>query len=102
MPRAAPTTPRESRGPSASRARAEDVPLACPACGGDIRLIAFSTDAAPISTILLHLGDPLEPPPLAPARGPRTTWDELVQVPDDRDAMQTSSDDLPVIDIRSL
>ena len=48
------------------------------------------------------LGDPLEPPPLAPARGPPTTWDELVSVPDDRAAMLTSPDDLPVIDIRSL
>lgn len=27
---------------------AEDFPLACPACGGDVRLIAFITDPAPI------------------------------------------------------
>jgi hypothetical protein len=81
---------------------AEDFPLACPACGGDIRLIAFITDPAPIRKILLHLGEPLDPPPLAPARGPPTSGDELVQVHDDRDAMQASPDDLPVIDIRSL
>ncbi len=48
---------------------AEDFPLACPACGGDIRLIAFITDPAPIRKILTYLGEPLEPPPLAPARG---------------------------------
>jgi hypothetical protein len=51
---------------------AEDFPLACPGCGGDIRLIAFITDPVPIRKILLHLGEPLEPPPLAPARGPPT------------------------------
>ena len=81
---------------------AENVPLACPGCGGDIRLIAFITDPAPIRKILLHLGEPLEPPPLAPARGPPTSWDELVQLHDDRDAIQTTHADLPVIDIHSL
>ena len=81
---------------------AEALPLACSACGGDIRLIAFITDPAPIRKILLHLGEPLEPTPLAPARGSPTSWDELVQVHDDRDAIQASPDDLPVIDIRSL
>jgi hypothetical protein len=81
---------------------AEDFPLACPACGGDIRLIAFITDPAPIRKILTYLGEPLEPPPLAPARGPPTAWAELVQAHDDRDAIQASPDDLPVIDIRGL
>jgi hypothetical protein len=81
---------------------AEDFPLACPACGGDIRLIAFITDPAPIRKILAHLGEPLEPPPLAPARGPPNAWAELVQAHDDRDAIQASPEDLPVIDIRSL
>lgn len=81
---------------------AEDFPLACPACGGDIRLIAFIINPAPIRKILLHLGEPLDPPPLAPARGPPTVWAELVQVHDDRDAMQAAPDELPVIDIRSL
>ena len=80
---------------------AEAFPLACPACGGDIRLIAFITDPAPIRKILTYLGEPLEPP-LAPARGPPTSWTEILQVHDDRDAIQASPDDLPVIDIRSL
>jgi len=31
------------------------------------------------SQILTHRGEPLEPPPLSPARGPPTDWDELVQ-----------------------
>ena len=81
---------------------AEDFPLACPGCGGDIRLITFLTDPAPIRKILTHLGEPLEPPPLAPARGPPTGWDDLMQVHDDHDAIQASPDDLPVIDIRRL
>jgi hypothetical protein len=76
---------------------AEDFPLACPACGGDIRLIAFITDPAPIRKILLHLGEPLEP-----ARGPPTSWAEILQVHDERDAIQASPEDLPAIDIRSL
>jgi hypothetical protein len=80
----------------------EEFPLECPNCGGDIRLIAFITDPGPIRKILTHLGEPLEPPPVSPARGPPTDWGELVQVHDDREAVQVSPDELPVIDIHSL
>jgi hypothetical protein len=80
----------------------EEFPLECPACGGDIRLIAFFTEPGPIRKILTHLGEPLEPPPIAAARGPPTDWDELVQAHDDRDVFQASPDNLPVIDIHSL
>ena len=52
--------------------------------------------------ILTHLGEPLEPPPVSPARGPPTDWGELVQVHDDRAIFQASPDELPVIDIHSL
>jgi len=41
----------------------------CPGCGGDIRLIAFITEPGPIQKILTHLGEPLAPPPVSPARG---------------------------------
>ena len=58
----------------------EEFPFACPNCGGDIRLIAFLTEPGPIRKILTHLGAPLEPPPIAPARGPPAAWGELVQV----------------------
>ena len=58
----------------------EEFPLECPGCGGDIGLIAFITDPGPIRKILTHLGQPLEPPPVSPARGPPTDWGELVQV----------------------
>ena len=80
----------------------EEFPLECPACGGDIRLIAFITEPGPIRKILTHLGEPLEPPPVSPARGPPTNWSELVQVHDHRDAYQASPDELPAIDIHSL
>ncbi|MFM8702645.1 MAG: hypothetical protein ACKOHG_02045, partial [Planctomycetia bacterium] len=48
------------------------------------------------------LGEPLEPPPVSPARGPPTDWGELVQVHDDRAIFQASPDELPVIDIHRL
>jgi hypothetical protein len=48
------------------------------------------------------LGELLEPPPLAPARGPPADWEELVQVHDECDATQASPDELPVIDIHSV
>jgi hypothetical protein len=80
----------------------EEFPLECPNCGGDIRLIAFITVPGPIRKILTHRGEPLEPPPVSPARGPPTDWGELVQVHDDRDVFQASPDELPVIDIHSL
>jgi len=80
----------------------EEFPLLCPACGGDIRLIAFITEPGPIRKILTHLREPLEPPPVSPARGPPTDWAELVQAHDDREAVQLSPEELPVIDIHSL
>jgi len=39
---------------------------------------------------------------VSPARGPPTDWGELVQAHDDRDVLQASPDELPVIDIHSL
>jgi hypothetical protein len=80
----------------------EEFPLQCPACCGDIRLIAFMTEPGPIRKILTHLGEPLEPPPIAAARGPPTDRGALVQTHDDREAVQVSPDEVPVIDIHSL
>jgi len=80
----------------------EEFPLECPACGGDIRLIAFITEPEPVRKILTHVGEPLAPPPISPARGPPTDWAEFVQVHDDREAVQGRIDELPVIDIHSL
>jgi hypothetical protein len=46
------------------------LPLLCPACGGDLRILAFLTDPPVVRAILLHLDLPHRPPPLAPARAP--------------------------------
>ena len=80
----------------------EEFPLECPACGGDIRLIAFITEPGAIRKILTPLGEPLEPPPVSPARGPPIDWGELAQAHDDRDVFQAAPDELPVIDIHSV
>ena len=42
--------------------------LVCPKCLGPMTVIAFLTDPAVVSKILVHLGLPASPPPLAPAR----------------------------------
>jgi hypothetical protein len=52
--------------------------------------------------MLTHLGEPLEPLLLSPARGPPADWAELVQAHADRAIFQTSPDAMPVIDIRGL
>ena len=48
----------------------EVLPLLCPRCGGQMRIIAFITEAVAVRTILAHLGEPTAPPRLAKARGP--------------------------------
>ena len=35
-----------------------EFPLECPACSGDIRLVALITEPGPIRTILTHVGEP--------------------------------------------
>ncbi len=51
-------------------ARIYDVlPLLCPACGADMRILAFLTDPPVVSAILLHFDLPHKRPP-SPARGP--------------------------------
>ena len=44
--------------------------LACPRCGGRLRLIALIEGAAVIGRILRHLGVPTEIPAPRPARAP--------------------------------
>ena len=48
----------------------EVFPLLCPKCGGEIRIIAFITEAPAVREILAYLGEPTSPPRMAPARGP--------------------------------
>ena len=77
----------------------EVFPLACPNCGGDIRLISFITQPETIRKILTNVGEPLVPSPVSPARGPAVDWDDLVQAEDDRSLYQAAPDDVPIIDI---
>jgi hypothetical protein len=51
------------------------VPLLCPMCGGQMRIIAFITHSAEIRHILDHIGAESEPPHISPARGP-PLWDD--------------------------
>jgi hypothetical protein len=56
--------------------------LLCPQCGGDLRIIAFITEPPAIKAILAHLGEPIAPPIVAPARGP-PRWNLAIEpVPD--------------------
>ena len=38
-----------------------------PKCGADMRIVAFITETAPVERILTHVGEPAQPPPIAPA-----------------------------------
>jgi hypothetical protein len=51
--------------------------LACPRCGGRLRLVALIEEAAVIERILRHLGVPTEVPAPRPARPP-PMWAEAV------------------------
>ena len=53
----------------------EVLPLLCPKCGGDMRIIAFINEGPVIREILGHLGEPISAPRLAPARGP-PLWEQ--------------------------
>ena len=48
----------------------EVFPLVCPRCGGEMRIIAFITDAGAVRDILTYLGEPTSPPRLMKARAP--------------------------------
>lgn len=66
--------------------------LACPRCGGRMRLIALIEHATVVQRILRHLGLPTEIPELRPARAPPI----LADAPDRR-----GDDDVAVFDPRS-
>ena len=39
-------------------------------CGGEMRIIAFLTEASAVREILAYVGEPTSPPRISPARGP--------------------------------
>jgi len=54
----------------------EVLPLICPHCGAEMQMIAAITDKPSIERILTHIGQPIGPPPIIPARGPpEREWD---------------------------
>jgi hypothetical protein len=53
----------------------EVFPLLCPHGGAPMRIIAFVTDTGSVTRILQHLGEPTQPPPVSPARGP-PEWEQ--------------------------
>ena len=48
----------------------EVMPLVCPRCQGEMKIIAFIEDKETIQKILICLNEPIEPPRIASARGP--------------------------------
>jgi hypothetical protein len=48
----------------------EALPLVCPICQAQMRIIAFITDTGTVRKILDHIGESAQPPRIAPARGP--------------------------------
>jgi hypothetical protein len=83
----------------------ETFPLTCPVCGATMRIIAFDvqgctnaaggrmpgaaiTETAPIHQILDHIGEPHQPPPIHPPRGPPDWIDAQEQVFLDEDLDQ--------------
>jgi hypothetical protein len=50
-------------------------PRVCAHCGAPMRIIAFVTDTASVTRMLQPLGEPTQPPPVSPARGP-PQWEE--------------------------
>ncbi len=48
----------------------ETLPLTCPGCRAEMRIIAFITASVDVRLILEHIGEPATPPRIASARGP--------------------------------
>jgi hypothetical protein len=55
------------------------VPLTCPKCGAEMRIIAFITEAVDVRAILEHIGEPATPPRIASARGPPEWYEDSVE-----------------------
>ena len=54
----------------------EVLPLVCPHCGAEMRIVAAITDKPSIEGILIHIGETQRPPPITPARAPpEWEWD---------------------------
>ena len=56
----------------------EALPLSCPICHSQMRIIAFINDAGTVKKILDHIGESTQPLRIAPARGP-PLWEAPVE-----------------------
>jgi len=54
-------------------------PLLCPSCGGEMKIIAFVTETAPIRKILRHIGEREHAPAISPSRDPPIFCTEIDQ-----------------------
>ena len=52
-----------------------------------MRIVGFITETAPVERILTRIGEPAQPPPIAPARGPPAWDDGLANAVPDWDAL---------------
>ena len=59
----------------------ESMPLVCPNCQADMRIIAFVTDGDSVHQILEYIGESADPPPISPARGPPSWEGEVESLP---------------------
>lgn len=58
-----------------------------PRCGAEMRIVPFITETAPIERVLTHIGEPVEPPRINPARGPPAWDDPPIEAEPDWDAL---------------
>ena len=54
--------------------------VVCPQCGADTWIIAFVTDGVAVRRILKHIGEPTDPPRIAPARDPPAREEDVEPV----------------------
>ncbi len=71
----------------------ECLPLTCEKCGQPMRLIAFIMEPVVVEKILLHVGEPTEPPTVLPARAP-----PQVEINLDQGAQVDQGNDWPEMD----
>jgi hypothetical protein len=56
----------------------EALPLSCPICHGQMRIIAFINDAGTVKKILDHIGESTQLPRIAQAHGP-ALWEAAAE-----------------------
>ena len=69
------------------RARSDEaLPLTCPRCGAEMRIIAFMAEAVDVRAILEPIGEPATPPRIGQARGPPESYEASAEAASDGEA----------------